>query len=140
MNFMSPVPAIDAIWFYPVPTKPLQVEKAVRIDRTTIVLGKNGKLYHSRHSKCSYMLGDGDLPRATMNALAALGVITKAQAEQHMQAAKKRTEDRDKRYAADSFAEAAAKLGVTLTKQQRQAIRTYGTKRPKPTPKKEPKE
>lgn len=129
MNFMSPVAKIDEVWFYPIPTKPIQVEKAVRIDRTTIVLGKNGKLYHSRHSKCSYMVGDGELVQSTVKALVALGVITSKQAAQHMKAAIERSEARGKRYAADAFAADAKKLGVKLTKAQQNAVEKYGTKR-----------
>lgn len=129
MNFISPVSKIEELWFYPIPTKPIQVEKAVRIDRTTIVLGKNGKLYHSRHVKASFMIGNGELAQSTMKALVSLGVITGKQADQHMKAARDRSETRDKKYAADALAEGAKKLGVKLTNAQQNAVEKYGTKR-----------
>lgn len=127
VHLMSPVKKINELWIYEFPAgKPINVKKACRVAGVTLLINDKGRVYTTRGKSASYMLGRGDLTDAMIKALQRLGAITKAQLEEHMAAATKRSEDRRKKYAADELLSASKILGVPLTKTQRTAAINAG--------------
>jgi len=122
-NFMSPVQKIDALFLEPIPTnRAITVVKATRDGRITLLLAGDGKIYSSMSAKVSYMLGSSDIQTSTMRALHRLGVITKAQMDEHLAAGEKHSEQRRRKWAADSIVGDAKVLGIKLTKAQQAKV------------------
>lgn len=122
-NFISPVEKIDHLVLKKIPTdRTINVVKATRDGRVTLLLASDGKVYSSAADNFSYSLGRHINQTSTMRALRRLGVITKAQMEQHLAACEQRSLRRNMRHAADSITTDAKLLGIQLTKAQQAKI------------------
>ncbi len=122
-NFISPVEKIDHLVLEKIPTnRTINVVKATRDGRVSLLLASDGKVYSSAADSFSYTLGKHDRQTSTMRALQRLGVITKAQMEQHLAACERRTVQREKMHAADAISSYAETLGIKLTKAQQARV------------------
>ena len=122
-NYMSPVQKIDQMFLEPIPTdRAINVVKATRDGRVTLLLASDGRVYSNMSANVSYTLGVSDIQTSTMNALRRLGVITKAQMEEHLAAGEKRDQPRRRQWAADSIVGDAKVLGIKLTKAQQAKV------------------
>lgn len=98
----------------------IKVEKAVKIDNTTVFLGADGKLYCPRlKDKCWYPVSDWGFSSGLMKGLVALGQITKKQADEYMAAAKDREARRSARYDLDVLDRIAAEHGLKIAARER---------------------
>jgi len=124
-NYMSPVEKIDTLFLEPIPTnRTINVVKAARDGRVTLLLANDGTVYSSMSAKVCYTLGTSAVQTSTMRALRRLGVITKEQMEQHLEAGALRSLRREMKFAADSIAAHTKTLGIKLTKAQQAKVDT----------------
>ena len=115
----SKVEAIERLRLEPFPARPRGSMRCVRIDRT-IVAWDGVKAYSTQIKASCYYVGNRAFPE-TFQGLKRLGVLTKAQIDEHANYLKVRQEIRDGKYAADALMLNAAKLGIKLTKAQQVA-------------------
>ena len=115
----STVPEIDDLYFHELPSsRPLIINKAVRVGSTIILVGKNGKLYSNTIGKFAYVPGKWPWMTDTMKALVKLGVITKEQMKLHMDHCDRNEKARDITRAKRDLEYIAKKFGVKFTDEQ----------------------
>lgn len=126
---MSPVPKIDNLWLDHLPAgKVVNVAKVVRVDRTTIFITDQGKLYNAGQNNYCYTLGSESVSAPIVKALHKLGAITAKQRDDHLKAASTAAERQRKRWAAESVIKDSAKAGIKLTKAQLAKLKSAGAK------------
>lgn len=94
----------------------VNVKKAVRVDRITVFVGDDGKLYCDCVNKVGYyMLGRWPWNTPLMKALHRLKVITKKQHNKHLALVEKGKAYYRRRYAAKEILENAEAAGIKLS-------------------------
>lgn len=126
-SLLSPVEAVADLVFHPVPKsgRPIACTKVVRVDKTFIWVGSDGKLYsNSLHNCSAYMPGKWPWNDSLMRALVALGAITEEHMKQHLAACERAARRSQARDLLDWVPKRLAELGVDLTDEQLQALAT----------------
>jgi hypothetical protein len=113
----SKVEDIAKVFFYPLPTRPTNVARAMRSGRAHVVIDADGRVYTSEISQGRYWT---PLTRVadTVNAMMKMGMLSKAAVEQHIAAHEQEKQARERRYASTSVMENAERAGIKLTKAQ----------------------
>lgn len=114
---MSPIAKIENLRFYAMPRgqQIIDVDKVASHGDTTIYQDKKGKLYSlGVRSSGTHSFGRG-VCDGYLHCAVALGVITRAEANEHFQLALASDNRRDKRDRAKQFKELAAMLSIKLT-------------------------
>lgn len=121
MVFMCNNEKIDNLPFSKPPSRPALAEKMVCIDGVFVVKLSNGKFVTSARDahKWAYPISsDYKMREPIIRGLAALGVISKGEADEHMEQNRAAKLKREKKWASKMLKEQAAKLGINLTKAQ----------------------
>lgn len=123
-SLISNVPKIRDLRFYPIPNRPLKVQKAIRIDNVTIILGQDDRLYVEGQLAGRYCFTHGNWPwlDGTMRALLKLGVLIQEEVDEHLEWNRLYSEFRDRRNAAERLLDNAETAGIKLTAYQRRKI------------------
>jgi hypothetical protein len=115
----SNVPEIDDLYFHELPSsRPLIIRKAVRVGRTIILVGKNGKLYSNTMGKFAYVPGQWPWMTDTMKSLLKLGVITKEQMDAHIDHCDRKEKAKQIKYAKKDIERIIKNFGVEFAEQQ----------------------
>jgi hypothetical protein len=116
----SAVESIDALRVYPIPTKPLQNAKAVRVDRTVVMVDKSGRVYSTQVTgRFSFQKGDNrESIRNTITGAYRLGAISKAAMDEDLQLREAAALKHEQHYAANRLVECAKTIGIKLTEAQ----------------------
>ncbi len=123
-RIVSPVEKINNLWIDGLPSgKAVAIVRAVKVEGVTFMLGKNGKLYCDRISgRGVYLLHRYGFTDSLCRAMRSLGVITQAEAQQHMDAANLATKKSEFGELAGQFRYFAKKVGIELTRNQTRMI------------------
>lgn len=119
-HLISRVPACD-IRIEPIPARPIKVARVVRTDNVTVFLDDKGRIYSTGiRNGFAYTPGWGDSSNhvATFQCLVKLGVISKADADEHERIAKEISDRRFRKYAAEALVKNAKEVGLKLTAAQ----------------------
>lgn len=127
----SQINDISKLFFYPLPTRPTKVVRAMRVMTTHVVIGEKGKIHTSQVRAGCYWVKIAR-PDQTVQALIALGMLSNAAVEQHKAAAEDERDAQRRRYAADSVLENADLAGLILTKTQRTKLEKSAAKPVRP--------
>ncbi len=117
-TFGSPVESIRKLRVHTVPTSGINAKKAVRIGKTVLILGNNGKLYSNDSRNACYMLGSEGWVTNVIRAAHRLGFVSKEELESHLKANKEAAKKRNRKEAATMLRHYAKELGVPLTQEQ----------------------
>jgi hypothetical protein len=119
----SPVDEVNKLVFHPLPAgRVLKVAKAVKVGRTHVFLDAEGRIYSTQvHNQRTYVLGS--LLHDTIAGCIKLGVLSKDAVAKHTKACVEHQEREHRRFAAQELADAAKRLGVTLSTEQKRAVR-----------------
>jgi len=122
-SLSSPVAAVEKLRFNALPTKrKVAMAAAVRVGRATVFVDAKGNVYSTQvKAHCFYTLGSG--LGDTLTGCRILGLLSKEAVQKHEAVCKAEREKRDRKYAAQSFAENAKALGLKLTAAQMKAIK-----------------
>ena len=120
-SIMSPVDDIDSLQFHQLPTKPINVTKAVRVGRVHVFVDAAGKVYSTQvmGSRCYTPASNLE---DTLRGCKLLGVLSPEAVAQHKAYSKALREKRDRKYAAEDFLRSAQELGLRLTDAQKRAV------------------
>lgn len=120
----SAVDSIDALRVYPIPSKPLKDASAVRIDRTVVMVDKNGRVYSTQVTgRFSFHPGDNrETIRNTITGACRLGAISKKAMDEDLQLRQAAALKYDQQYAANRLVECAKTIGIKLTEAQLRRI------------------
>lgn len=122
-RFESKFESIESLRFSPVPRTPIAVVKAVSYDRTTAMLGVDGRIYTDAvQENVCYTNTTGrhaDLFRCCKK----LRVLSSNVIQQHIALEAKRNEKSHRQWAARQMSGAAKDLGLALTKAQAAAVK-----------------
>ena len=115
----STVEDIRKLVFYPLPTKPTDIVKAIRVDRTHVFIDSEGRIYSTQVSenRTNYCYANRKY-EATLTGLERLGVLSQAAVDQHVETVKADRLKSERQYAAKSLASHAEALGLALTDEQ----------------------
>lgn len=116
----SRVPACD-IYVHPIPTKPLAVDRVVRVNNTTVFLDTKGRIYSTRIQDgfaFTTAWSDRQQFQDLYHALVKLGVISKEAVDAHLAEAKAIVDRQEAKFAAENVRKQAALCGLKLTKAQ----------------------
>ena len=117
-HLMSSVKEITNLDFNTLPTYPVKIVKAVRVENVLIMLGKNGKIYSTHAGKYAYTVGRWPWQENMLKALQRLGVLTQEQVDNHMTTVEKICSKRDKEYDLKELKNLSKKYGFKLSKTQ----------------------
>lgn len=117
----SPVPAIQALRFYRVPsTKPMAVKMVLRGVNVFVMVDAKGRVYSNQiRSGKTYAMGTHTV---TLTACVALGLLTKADLTAHLEAAKEYQAHAALADAAEDYVARARTLGIELTPAQQEKV------------------
>lgn len=120
---ISKVPACN-IRIDPIPTKPIKVARVVRTDRVTVFLDEHGRIYSTGVQDRFAFPADWQSQRHTNTfaCLVKLGVIKKADIDEHDRQVKALLQGKETRDKAKEFEKNAAALGLKLTTAQMRKI------------------
>lgn len=124
-SFSSPVPEIAALHIDPIPTRPIKVARAVRVEGTVVLVDEKGRIYSDGvHARAHFTLSRIDMGGTgrTFEACRRLGLVSKAMLAEHARVVKEREQHRDRKWAADSIEEKVKALGLVLTPKQKRVI------------------
>lgn len=110
------------ILVYPIPTKPISVDRVVRVNNNTVFLDKKGRVYSSRvQDGFAFTLAWSDRQQFQdlYHALVKLGKIPKAAVDAHLAEAKRIGDAIEARHAAENVRKQAALCGLKLTAAQK---------------------
>lgn len=113
----SKIADIAKLAFYPLPTVPTKVARAIRVEKVLVVIGENGRVYTSEIQDWTYWTRIERLSR-TVAGLIKLGMLTDEAVAQHKAAVKTEAEATDRRRASLHILESIEAAGVKLTKAQ----------------------
>lgn len=120
-SLMSRVPAC-AIRIESIPTRPIiTVARVVRHEDVTVFLDDKGRIYSTGiKNGFAYTPGHGNSRNhvATYQCLVKLGVISKADADEHERIANEISDRRSRKYAAEALVKNAEEVGLKLTAAQ----------------------
>ncbi len=121
-SIQSTVDDVEALRFHPMPSrKKVTMVAGVRVERTHVFVDKAGRVYSTQvRDACYYTLGS-NLDN-TLEGCRILGLLTKQAVAKHISDTAAIQTKRDRRYAAESIAEAAKTLGIKLTQAQSKAV------------------
>jgi hypothetical protein len=121
-SIQSTVDDVEALRFHPMPSrKKVAMVAGVRVERTHVFVDAAGRVYSTQvRDACYYTLGC-NLDN-TLEGCRILGLLTKQAVAKHMAETAAIRTKRDRRYAAESIAEAAKTLGIKLTQAQSKAV------------------
>lgn len=123
-RLFSPVDSINNLVVNQLPTgRAVRVEKAVRFNGITVMLGANKKLYCPSLKNGAYVLGEWPWQSGFLRACVHLGVITASDMKRHMDAARAKAFKSDVDYNKTRLKHYAEKCGVKLTNRQLAKIR-----------------
>lgn len=120
----SKVEAVEQLFFRPIPSKPINVERVVRVGNTTTFVDTAGNVYSTGVDKnCHYAIGRNST--ALSNTLAGcikLGLLTKEAVKKHEEYNALVHAKRLRKYSANALRINAFELGLKLTKAQEARI------------------
>lgn len=117
----SSTPGCDT-YVHPIPTKPLAVDRVVRVNRTTVFLDTKGRIYSTRIQDgfaFTTAWSDRQQFQDLYQALVKLGVISKEAVEAHLAEAKRIGDAIEAKHAARAVLDNAARCGLKLDPAQR---------------------
>ena len=115
----SSVPEIDCLYFHEMPSsRPVKIEKVVRVGGTYVMKGENGKLYSNSVGKFAYVPGKWPWVNDMMKALVKLKVITPEQMKAHLDHCDRNEKIRSKKYALEDLKRINKDFGIKFTKEQ----------------------
>lgn len=119
-SLISRVPKIDKLDFKPFPSRPIRVERMIRVDDVVIAVTANGTLYtNSRAARnAAYAHGNWPWQEPTMRALVKLGVISQEQMDEHLAYTELLVSNRDKQYARDDLERLEKRFGIKIPKRE----------------------
>lgn len=109
------------IYVHPIPTKPISVERVVRVNNTTVFLDAKGRIYSTRiQDGLAFTLAWSDRQQFQdlYQALVKLGKIPKDAVDAHLAEAKRVGDFIEARQAARSVRDNAKRCGLKLTPTQ----------------------
>lgn len=113
----SQVLDIARLSFYPLPSRPTKIAKAMRVDNHYVMLGENGRIYTSQARNPTHWTTTQRMA-PTIKALIAFGVLSEQAVKQHNDAQEaERLADR-RRWAAASVLDNLEWSGIKLTAAQ----------------------
>lgn len=113
----SRIKAIDELRVFALPVRPIEAALAVRSERATVVVGKDGRIYSSEVSTTTFWTTTHRLER-TIAGLIKLKLLTPEALAQHKEAAAADEAVRSRRWASDNVLENAERAGIKLTAAQ----------------------
>lgn len=123
-HILSAVESIDNMSVHAIPAKPLKNVTAIRIDRTVVLLDKNGRVYSTQvNGNFAFLPGDNRAAiRETIIGAERLGAISKKAMEEDLQLRRAAELEREMRSAARAIVIHANSLGIKFTEAQRRRI------------------
>jgi hypothetical protein len=122
-SFYSPVNTLHELFIHQLPAgRTVAIERVVRVNRITVMVGKNGKLYCDQLKPFCYALGEWPFNDSLMKALVKLKVVTSAQMDDHLASCKAASVRKSKRHAKEMMERYAEEHGFKLTKLQMAAV------------------
>ena len=115
------------IYIHPIPTKPIAVERVVRVNRTTVFLDAKGRIYcTSIQDGFAFTTAWSDRQQFQdlYQALVKLGKIPKEDVEAHLAEAKRIGDRIEARSAARAVLDNAVRCGLKLTAAQKAKLET----------------
>lgn len=116
-RIISKIESIEKLAFYPLPTRPVNVDRAVRYDRAFVVIGKDGKIYTNQVNGYVYWTRINRV-QDTVRCLIKLGMLSKSAIDEHFAAEEAENIARKKRYACEAILEYAKDAGIKLSTAQ----------------------
>lgn len=120
-RIVSKIESIEKLALYPLPTRPVKADRAVRYDRAFVVIGTDGKIYTSQVNTHVYWTRVNRV-QDTVRCLIKLGMLSKAALDEHFAAEEAENEVRKKRYAREAILEYAKDAGIKLTAAQQRKL------------------
>lgn len=117
----SEVPEIDRKSVNPFPSKPVKIDRMIRVGRTVVAISDKGECFSTGVSKACYYTIRSDLS-CTLTGLMKLGVFTKEQVAEHEAYREKLNQYHDRKHAIEPFKENAKLLRIKLTDSQLRAL------------------
>ena len=121
-RIQSPVDDVERLTFHSMPSKKkVSMVAGVRVGRVHVFVDAAGTVYSTQvKERCYYTLTSG--LDETLTGCRVLGLLSKEAVAKHAASVIHARVKRERRYAAESFAESAKMLGVRLTVAQERAI------------------
>ena len=116
-QIQSKVDAIDKLRIFALPPRPIDVAKAVRTNRTIVVVDKAGRVYSSEANVTMFWSTTRRLEN-TIDCLIKMKLLSAAAVRQHKEAAAVEEAAKSRRWASDSILENAERAGIKLTAAQ----------------------
>lgn len=113
-RIISKIESIEKLAFYPLPTRPVKVARAVRYDRAFVVIGEDGRIYTNQANGHVYWTRANRM-QDTVRCLIKLGMLSKSALDEHFAAEEAAEQARKKRYACEAIIEYAKDAGIKLT-------------------------
>lgn len=120
-RIISKIESIEKLAFYPLPTRPLNVARAVRYDRAFVVIGVDGRIYTNQANGHMYWTRVNRM-QDTVRCLIKLGMLSKSAVDEHFAAEETADQARKKRYACEAILEYEKDAGIKLTVAQKQKL------------------
>lgn len=122
-SLISTIPEVDNLYMENLPSgRPIKIERAVRVDGITVMVGASGRLYCDRLGKFAYMPGEYPWMTSLMEALLKIGVITNDQMQAHLLLCERKETERARDHDAEYLIKMSNRHGFKLTAAQRQAL------------------
>lgn len=122
-RLVSPVQKINNLIIEALPAgKVICVAKAIKVDGMTFVLGTDGKVYNNTLDKRCYLMHRWRFLDPLLNALNRLGVITRPELREHIQAARRADEYSDLQHLIGQFTRLSKQLDMPLTMAQQRKL------------------
>jgi hypothetical protein len=101
------------------------IKRAIKVDNTTFLIGKNGKLYCDRltTTKGCYLLTLSRWAKFYLRALSKLGVVTRKDAEDHLDACLMEQRRNERSSSVHEFLVAAHRINLRITSSQRKFLK-----------------
>ena len=116
-RIISKIESIEKLAFYPLPTRPVKVDRAVRYDRAFVVIDVNGRIYTNQANGHVYWTRVNRM-QDTVRCLIKLGMLSKSAIDEHFAAEEAADQARKKRYACEAILEYSKDAGIKLTAAQ----------------------
>lgn len=124
----SKIEDITRLEVYPIPSKPLENARAVRVNGTVVLVSSTGRIYSSAADGHIFWASTGRMEN-TVAALQKLGLVSPAAWKQHKDAEQAERDASRKRYAAKEVLHVHKTLGLKLTPGVIKNLRTLVTDR-----------
>ena len=124
----SKIEDITRLEVYPIPSKPLENARALRVDGTVVLISTTGRIYSSAADSRIYWAPTRRMEN-TVAALQKLGLVSPVAWQQHKDAEQAERDASSKRYAAKEALRIHKALGLKLTPSTIKNLRTLVTER-----------